>query len=235
MGKRFVVLLSVIMCLTNVRAQNNTFTFKVRNPRSEVVVQHRDSVLYTDHNNVLKIKVTGKNKLGPVHLQGGKLRRYRSSFLATVEEGLQAVLTVYVIKPNGELELGLSKIYPIVQLSDPVPHFGGVKSDSIIHRDDLLAKGTMYAKLTRFGGTAILPVVSYDMLIINDGRVDTLSVNGGKLTIEMRRHIQTLRPGNPLSFMKIKCRMEDGEIRELGDMRLFVDCTPRYDVLRYNR
>ncbi|MBL4624307.1 MAG: hypothetical protein JKY42_04105 [Flavobacteriales bacterium] len=204
---------------------DNTFVFKVINPVSKVLIEQEDTVLYTDHTNRIRITVSGKNKLGQVQLEGGELRRNNNYFIATVEEGTEAVLVVYVIKPNGNVDLGASKKIPIIHLPDPVPYVGGVKPDSIINRNELLANDKVYVRLERFNTIKPLPVLSFEMLVMKDTLIDTLVAIGKDFTIQMRRYVQTLKPGIPLYFSSIRCKMPDGEIRKLQDMRLFVDCT----------
>ncbi len=208
--------------------ESYTYNFKVRNPKMEIFVEENDSVMYTDYENRLRITVKGKNKLGVVTLEGGEISKIGNSFTAKVKEGSECLLVVYIMRPNGKMELGLSKKYPIVHLEDPVPMIKGVKSDSIIARHELLESDFLYAIMRRFNQTFRIKILSFEM----DVFMDTTEVNykslGDRFSPAMRRYVQTLQPGVPLSFKQIICLMPNGTPRKLKDMRLFVDCSPKY-------
>jgi hypothetical protein len=204
-----------------------TYTFKVRNPKTEIIVEEKDSVMYTDFDNHLRIRVEGKNKLGPVVLEGGAILRNGNHFIAKLKEGSTCVLAVYLVKPNGKIELGLSKTYTIIRLADPIPFIGGVRPDSIITKHGLLEANSMYATMTRFNKTTLIKILSFEMQVF----MDTVEVNykstGDHFSPDMRRYMQILQPGVPLNFRQIICLMPNGQARKLRDMRLFVDCSPR--------
>jgi hypothetical protein len=222
-----ISLFTLMFSFIGICQNNNTYSFKVRNPMSEITIEYEknDSIFYTDYNNRFVINVSGKNQLGSVILEGGELRKHNNSFIATVKEGTEVVLIVYIVKPNGKMELGSSVKIPIVHLTNPIPYFAGVKPDSIIYKKELLSVNKMHAKLHRFGSTNYLTIVAFDMVILGDAAIDTLSALTGNLTMPMRRNIQSLNPGVPLNFVNIMCRMPSGEIRELDNMQLFVDCS----------
>jgi GldM C-terminal domain len=205
-----------------------SYHFKVRNPKMEIIVEQRDSVMYTDHENKLRITVTGKNKLGAVVLDGGEISRIGNSFIATVKEGTESVLVVYVAKPNGKMELGLTKKYPIVHLSDPMPIIAGVKHDSIIVRANLLEADFLYATMTRFNKTTRIKILSFEMTVFRDTTEVNYKSTGDRFSPEMRRYVQVLQPGIPLNFTQIICLMPNGKPRRLEDMRVFVDCSNKY-------
>jgi GldM C-terminal domain len=205
-----------------------SYNFKVRNPKMEILVEQQDSVMYTDHENRLRIHVKGKNKLGAVVLEGGEISKYGNNFVATVKEGTVCVLVVYIIKPNGKIEIGLTKLYPIIHLSDPTPLIGGVKNDSIILRSDLLASDFLYATMTRFNKTSRIKVVSFEIMVFRDTTEVHYTSMGDRFTPEMRRYVQVLQPGIPLNFTEIICLMPNGKPRKLKDMRIFVDCSKKY-------
>lgn len=205
-----------------------SYNFKVRNPKMEIILEQQDSVMYTDHENKLRITVKGKNKLGAVVLEGGEISRIGNSFIATVKEGIESVLVVYIIKPNGKLELGLSKKYPIVHLSDPMPLIAGVKHDSIIVRSNLLEADFLYAAMTRFNKTTRIKILSFEMTVFRDTTEVNYKSAGDRFSPEMRRYVQVLQPGIPLNFTQIICLMPNGKPRKLMDMRVFVDCSNKY-------
>jgi hypothetical protein len=194
----------------------------------EIIVEQKDTVMYTDHENRLRITIKGKNKLSVVVLEGGEITRHGTNFIAKVKEGDQCILAVYVTKPNGKIELGLSKKIKIVHLVNPIPMIKGVKPDSIIARHELLESDFLYAMMTRFNTTTRLRILSFEMEVF----MDTTEVNyksvGDRFSPEMRRYVQTLQPGVPLNFKQIICLMPNGTPRRLEDMRLFVNCAPRY-------
>jgi hypothetical protein len=205
-----------------------TYNFKVRNPQMEIIVEEKDSVMYTDYDNKLRIHVKGKNKLGVVQLEGGEITRNGNIFTVKVKEGKQCLLVVYVKKPNGKMELGLSKKYSIVHLQEPIPMIKGVKSDSIIPRHELLESDFLYAMMTRFNQTTRLKIISFEMQVFMDTTEVYYKSMGDRFTPAMRRHVQSLQPGVPLIFKEIMCLMPNGIPRKLEDMTLFVDCSPRY-------
>lgn len=194
----------------------------------EIIVEEKDSVMYTDHENRIRITVIGKNKLGLVMLEGGEIKKYGNSFIATVKEGTECLLVVYVVKPNGKMELGLSKKYPIVHLRDPVPLIGGVSNDSIILRADALETDFLYALMTRFNKTTRIKVLSFEMKVFVDTSEVYYKSMGDRFSPVMRRHVQALQPGMPLNFTQIICLMPNGVPRKLKDMRIFVDCSSKY-------
>ncbi|MCB0429973.1 MAG: hypothetical protein H6585_08465 [Flavobacteriales bacterium] len=208
--------------------ETSMLNIRVRYPVSVVTVDMPDTVLYTDHVNPVKVEITGKDHLASVQLLGGEMHGAKGTYTAFVKEGTEAVLLVTSRKPNGKLQVAYSKNLPIVHLADPVPMIGGVKHDSIIRREDMLATGKLYAKLNRFGTTNVLQILSFDMLAFNGVSFDTLSSASERLTPEMRRTLYYLKDGNPVYFENISCRMPDGETRRLKSMRIFVDCRNRW-------
>ncbi len=208
------------------------YNFKVRNPKMIITILEKDTVLYTDHKNKLKITITGKNKISHVELRGGSIKKSGDCYIVTVSEGSEAVLAVFIIKPNGKRELGASKTYPIIHLKDPESFFGDVRGDSIILREDLLKRDKMYALLNRFGRTYPLRIVSYEMVVFRDALMVPYPSYGNQLSPEMRRYIQVLQPGQPLYFENIYCQMPNGQVRKLKDMLLYVDCRKPYEFAK---
>jgi hypothetical protein len=205
-----------------------TYSFKVRNPKMEIVVEESDTVMYTDFTNRLHITVKGKNKLNVVTLLGGEISRSGDYFKVKVTEGFECVLAIYVQKPNGKVELGLTKKYKIVRLQQPYSLVDGVKGDSVIARHRLIESNQMYAMMTRFNKTGRLKISSFEMVVLADtGEVKYPSI-GDKFSPAMRMYIHNLKPGVPLSFKNIICIMPNGEPRKLNDMTLFVDCSKKY-------
>jgi len=224
-------ILCVGFTLVNAQTESDsayTYTFKVRNPKMEILVEESDTVMYTDFTNRLHITVKGKNKLNVVTLDGGEISRSGDYFKIKVTEGFECVLAIYVQKPNGKVELGLTKKYKIVRLQQPYTLVDGVKGDSIIARHRLIESNQMYAMMTRFNKTGRLKISSFEMVVYADtGEVKYPSI-GDKFSPAMRMYIHNLKPGVPLYFKNIICIMPNGEPRKLNDMTMFVDCTKKY-------
>lgn len=224
----FALVVQLCYCQDTTKV-NYTYTFKVRSPKSDIIVHYEDTAIYTDHKNHFKIEVEGKFKLGVVNLEGGKIQQSGNSFIATVNEGTEAVLVVYLLNPNGKMELGLSKTYKIVHLQQPYPVLANVKADSIAHRNDILKNDFLMAKMNRFNKDYNLKVISFKMEVLIDTSIVKLNSVGDRFSPEMRRHVMALKPGIPLNFTDIFCVMPNGTPRRLKDMTIFVDCSKRYD------
>jgi hypothetical protein len=84
-----------------------------------------------------------------------------------------------------------------------------------------MAIGKLTAKLK--GTNEKLKVVAFEMQSGNQTTIDTLKVGNEKLTVEMKRLIDLMKPGSLIIFNNIICRNAKGDLLPPMNVRIFLD------------
>lgn len=216
-----IVLLLLIYQFTS--AQDSISVFKVVKSKTNFIISPSNNVLWIGVDNTICIKAEGEGKIAKVELTGGILAQRNDCYVARVSSGSgrEAILSVYELLPNGNSQLVLNKKYNIVSLPVPEILVSDVKSDSTIDKFSLMAIGKLTAKLK--GTNEKLKVVSFEMQSGNQSKIDTLKSKNEKLTVEMKRVIDVLKPGTLIIFNNIVCQNSKGEMLPPMNVRIFLD------------
>ncbi len=204
-------------------AQDSIAIFKVVKSKTNFIVSPSNNVLWIGVDNRICIKTEGEGKIAKVEIAGATIAQMDSCYIirATSGSGHEAILSVYELLPNGKSQLALNKKYNLVSLPVPEVLVCEVKSDSTIDKFSLMAIGKLTAKLK--GTNEKLKVVSFEMQTGNQTAIDTLKSGNEKLTIEMKRVIDAMKPGSLILFNNIICRNAKGDLLPPMNVRIFLD------------
>lgn len=220
---RIVFAACMLLSFSIVKGQDSISIFKVVKPKTDFVVSPTSNVLWIGVDNRICITTKGEGKIGKVELEGASLTQKDSCYIARVSPGSghDAVLSVFEKLSNGKTQLALTKKYTIVSLPVPEILVSGVKNDSTIDKFSLMAIGKLTAKLK--GTNEKLQVVTFEMQSGNQTTIDTLKSANEKLTVEMKRVIDKIKPGSLVLFNNVICRNAKGELLPPMNVRIFLD------------
>ncbi len=217
----FVVIVIALSSL--VKAQDSVVIFKVVKSKTNFTISPATNVLWIGVDNTICIKTEGTGKIAKVEIAAASIAQKDSCYIvrATSGSGHEAILSVYELLPNGKSQLALNKKYNLVSLPVPEVLVCDVKSDSTIDKFSLMAIGKLTAKLK--GTREKLKVVSFEMQSGNQTTIDTLRSTNEKLTVEMKRIIDAMKPGSLILFNNIICRNAKGDLLPPLSVRIFLD------------
>lgn len=221
--KRIFVLVFTVLFSVVGKSQDSVSIFKVVKSKTNFIISPSNNVLWIGVDNKICIKTEGVGKIAKVELTGATIAQKDSCYIVRVTSGSghKAILSVYELLANGKSQLALNKKYNIVSLPVPEVLVCDVKSDSTIDKFSLMAIGKLTAKLK--GTNEKLKVVSFEMQSGNQTAIDTLKSSNEKLTVEMKRVIDALKPGSLIMFNNIICRNAKGDLLPPMNVRIFLD------------
>ncbi|HXC06727.1 MAG TPA: hypothetical protein VNZ86_18345 [Bacteroidia bacterium] len=207
-------------------------TFRVTRSAVTYEVFPKDSILWGNQENKIQIRAHGKKRTAYVMLEGGHLAAVRNNdslYTATVNDTVvTALLSIREKMADGGSRLVFSKPYRIKRIPPPVLYVCGVKTDSVIDKQQLIVEDLLYARSEQYKFRLIIE--SFDMIVLSEkGESRFHSVNN-HFTLEQRREIHKLVPGNTLFFENIRCLMPSGEVKTLKPVQIFIDDTNKYKV-----
>jgi len=209
----------------------NTVVFQVAKKEFPVSIDPDTSILWISRTNHFKINIGDEGTIDRVTIDNGRVYRLDSShFDFVVKEGASAVVSVYRRLPKGKSKLAATHKYDIRRVPNPVVYVAGVRSDSVIDRQQLIDNGRVKAKIEGFEKQFPVRVVSFRMISYNGTNIDTLQARNNSLTIPMRRSIHRLNPGSVLYFDEVKCIGEDGKMYTARPAQVFLDETNQFKV-----
>ncbi|MFI5149501.1 MAG: hypothetical protein ACHQRM_07175 [Bacteroidia bacterium] len=207
-------------------------TFHVSKGLSTYEVFPKDSILWGGQENTIRVRAKGKKRNAYVILEGGRLKpvsKNDSMFVATVNDTVVvALLSIREKNADGTTRLAYTKPYRIKRIPPPVLYVCGVKTDSVIDKQQLIEEDLLYARSVQFKFRLVIE--SFDMTFITEKGDKALHSSNNHFTIEQRREIHKLLPGNTISFDNIKCRMPSGEVQTLKPVQIYIDDTNKYRV-----
>ena len=206
---------------------NSPVVFKVRNPQMELSVPG-DSILWMGKANQIKIRISGAHKIGAVVLDNGRISGSDSSYVAYVNKGGSALLSIYERKSDSTLKLCFTKLYTIKKIPDPVVLVCGIGNDSVANKLDLVYKNKITALWKDY--KMDLPVVSFKMISFRNDLADTLVSHSDEFTIEMRNRIHQMQEGSMLYIVDAVCVMPDGDKKKLAPVEVYIAETNKYNV-----
>ncbi len=220
---RLSFLLLAIIFSGLVKAQDSIAVFKVVKSKTNFIISPSNNVLWIGVDNKICIKTEGPGKIAKVEIAGATIVQKDSCYIirATSGSGHEAIFSVYELLPNGKSQLALNKKYNLVSLPVPEVLVCDVKNDSTIDKFSLMAIGKLTAKLK--GTNEKLKVVAFEMQSGNQTTIDTLKASNEKLTVEMKRLIDAMKPGSLIMFNNIICRNAKGDLLPPMNVRIFLD------------
>jgi len=204
-------------------AQDSISIFKVVKSKTNFIISPSNNVLWIGVDNTICIRAEGEGEIAKVELSDASLAQKDSCYIARVTSGSghESILSVYELLPNGKSQLALNKKYNIVSLPVTEVLVCDVKSDSTIDKFSLMAIGKLSAKLK--GTNEKLKVVSFEMQMGNQTTIDTLKSDNEKLTVQMKRVIDVMKPGSLILFNNIVCKNAKGDLLPPLNVRIFLD------------
>jgi hypothetical protein len=182
---------------------------------SSITVFPEDNYLFQGSRNRIKI-IMKSGQISKVTLMGGTITGTDSMYIAEVNGSDKALLSVYEKTSGGKEKLVFNKEYRIVPY--PMANFNGVRNDSVIDKLSLMG-GFLKANQSLGPGVKI---TSFKMLIEKDGKFALDSIQGNRLSKEMRLYINRMRNGSVALIEEIKYTDPYGEEKTIPALRLFV-------------
>jgi len=217
------ILLFLFFITVVCNAQDSISVFKVVKSKTNYIISPSNNVLWIGVDNRICIITEGEGKIAKVEIPGATISKKDSCYTVRVTSGSghETILSIYEALPGGKSQLVLNKKYNIVSLPVPEVLVCDVKNDSTIDKFSLMAIGKLTAKLK--GTNEKLKVVSFEMQSGNQSKIDTLKSKNEKLTVEMKRVIDVLKPGTLIIFNNIVCQNSKGEMLPPMNVRIFLD------------
>lgn len=223
---RFIIL--YLLFWPAVLLAQHEVTFKVKSQKTVYTILPVDSFLWAHKPTKIILRTKGKKKAFHLTLINGTVTGKDSIFYLKVDSGAKTMLTVLEKLPNGKNKVAFSKTFTIKYIPEPVAYVCGIKSDSIIDKEQLLREDIIYAYSSYY--KTKLKILSFNFIYVAGEKVDTLFTKGCHFDLVMRREINRLVPGNVVFFNKIQCQLPDGNIKELKPVTLYINDTRKYRV-----
>ncbi|MCC6690822.1 MAG: hypothetical protein IT235_04755 [Bacteroidia bacterium] len=224
--------LIVLVCITTVclgqdRTSGNSVVFKVRSPLAKCSVFYEDSVFWLEKENIVRVKVKGRNKNVKLIVEGGRIASSDGdTYVLRFGSPGMAAVSVYQ-QTDKSRKLLYTKQYKI---KTPTLFFCGIKLDSaskvLKMRGCHLYAFSQYYKMN-------LKVRSFDMYFTEDTdrynkdkskrvpilfKSDTCILSG-----EMKLKVVNFQPKyNDIYFHNIICIAPDGSKKILDPIQLSV-------------
>lgn len=224
----------ILLCPALLGAQEDekdggTYTLTVDKPESEIIITPSDSLLWYDSPNYIKIEITGKNEINEVEVDNGQAEFLGNGvYKITLESPGSTLITIHELLPNGDVQIGYTKPYTVLEKPKPEVFVCDVKNDSTIDVKHLTTIGKLNAKIP--GTQLIPPILGFQMVFPNGTEMDTLTSNGDYLTPAMKQHIYKMEPGRLLYFINIQLQMPDATLYTVPFVQVYLADTDQYSV-----
>ena len=225
----FFILCVISSALFSQSDNGNEFVFKVSHPKVTYSVWPADSEMWTERLNPVIVRQSGQRKPFKLRLTGGTIQKGGSDslYFARVDSAPKVLLSV-LERSKGQWKVVFSKIYHVKRIPDPIIYVCGVKTDSVIDKQQLIEEDMLTGYSTHY--KKYVKINGFNMIFMNGESADTLTSTNSHFTLEMRRRIHVLTPGNMLFFDKVKCEMPDGKTRIPETIQVFIADTGKYKV-----
>ncbi len=174
-----------------------------------------DNYLFMESKNRIKVRISN-GEISKVTFAGGTISGADSIYIVEVSTGGKALLSVYEKTSTGREKLAFNKEYLIVPY--PQANFNGVRNDSLIDKLSLMGG---FLKANNSLGYGI-KIISFKMLIEKEGKFMMDSIDGNRLSKEMRMYVNRLRNGSVALIEEIKYVDPYGAEQIIPALRLFV-------------
>lgn len=188
--------------------------YKVAKP-SVTISPTAMNVFYLGLDNPVDISAAGvaKDNIKP-SINNGTIKKGKDgSWTVRVSKAGTAKISVSAEK-NGKSENMGTMEFRVKKIPTPIAKISG-KSGGAIKGIALGAASRIQADLENFDFEVTANVVSYDFVYMNRGNLSTKTVNGFRLTEDVKAVIKRSRPGDKLFFENIKAKLPDGSVRVL--------------------
>lgn len=222
-----ILILSPIVAFA--QSGDSTLTFKVVQVKTDIEVWPNDSIMWGDSTKHLRITSKGY-EIEKVLLKGGDISRNMQNYYAKPDTGELVILEVYVKHPSGEARLGFVKEYVVNRLPDPSIYVCGVRADSTIDKKQMLEQNQITAVIRGFEHIPV-QVMEFDMIFPTTPgatATDSTHSNNDRFTIEQRRRIHSLQPGQIIAFENISLRGPGGKLWVIDVIELYINESNRF-------
>ena len=211
----FSLVIALFGTMVFAQESGKTLQIMIAGKNSEIAVFPEDNYLFAGSRN--RIKITSKNRqISKVILAGGTITGKDSIYIAEIRTGDKTILSVYEKSSGGKEKLVFNKEYRIVP--PPNVNFNGVQNDSAIDNLSLMG-GFLKANYALGKGAKI---TSFKMPILKNGILVTDSVEGNRLSKNMRNYINSIKNGSVIYIEDIKYADPYGEVKTIPVLRLFL-------------
>ena len=205
--------------------------FTVKQKEFKVMVEPDTNYLWVGETNPLTVRIGDGGVVDRVTIDNGRIFRLDSiHFQVVVKEGSNAVISIYRRLPGNKSTLVETRPYRLRRVPPPTLVVCGVRSDSVIDRQQLINQGQVEAYIEGMHDILPITVISFRMISYDGTRMDTLQCNGNRFTIPMRRQIQRLPAGTLLYFDEVQCLTKNGRTFKAKEAQLFLDETNKYRI-----
>lgn len=187
--------------------------YKVAKP-SVTISPTAMNVFYLGLDNPVDISAAGvaKDKIRP-SINNGTIKKSKDGWTVRVSKAGTARVSVSAEKDGKSENMG-SMEFRVKKIPTPIAKISG-KSGGAIKGIALGAASRIQADLENFDFEVTAQVVSYDFVYMNRGNLSTKTVNGFRLSDDVKAVIKRSRPGDKLFFENIKAKLPDGSVRVL--------------------
>ncbi len=220
-------ILPALHSFSQTTVQDSLLVFKVRNPVSEYTLIPNDSVLASEKKTNIKIRSSSKEKPFKVTMEGARIKRADSIFSIYPDSSQAALLTILEYQKNKWRPVK-TKLYKIKHPPEPVVIVCGVKADSVIDKQQLIQEDKVAVYAAQY--KSYLPVKGFELIYVNGDSMDTLKSANSHFTLDMRRRIHLLKPGDLIYFEKVRCQLPDGKLKTMRAIQIFIDETNKFKV-----
>ncbi len=205
------LLAAIIFIPVLVFSQNRDTVFNVKAVSSGIKLVPETDILYKDISKKFKIIKSATTKIDTIIFEGGTVRIKDSIIVLKATKSKTVLLKIYEKQTGGKSVLALVKEFQVIKKIDPLPNLDGVGNDSAIHRIRAVDMGYLYLPSNPdplFKTKSSYKVVSFNVQIVNNGNMDTLTTTGNRMSFKMRDAIDKMQDGNVLQFNNIRYQIE---------------------------
>ncbi len=181
-------------------------------------------VLYRGWKNKIKVSAAGYDPSKvKVSCKGCKISSKPDkggNYIATVSgSGKKATIKVSAQDDKGKNVDVASEEFRIFPLPTPKPYMANQSYDRTVIKAAELKRATkLLAKLDNSPLNVKYDVVSFEMLVVKNGKVITMKTKGEKLSGEMKKAIKKLKKGGRVTFQNIAAKGPGGKPKKLAPL-----------------
>lgn len=188
--------------------------YKVAKP-STTVSATKMNVFYIGVDNPVDISApaVANDQIRPSISNGSISKASGGGWVVRVSKPGTAVVNVSAEVDGKSKSMGKME-FRVKRIPDPIGKVGG-QTGGAMRKAQLLASATVRAELENFDFDVKAEVVSYSVSYLNKGLLNEVTVNGGRITDQIKGVFRNLRVGDKIYFDNIKAKLPDGSTRTL--------------------
>ena len=207
MKTQFIILFTFCFVVSMGQStEGEILKYQVKGSSSQYDIFPKDSYLFQNCKNKIKITSLGKNKIADVKITNGTITKSDSDstyIISGLTKGM-ALLSIYEKGKDGKNKVALNKEYSVVPY--PKLNYNGTKCDSAITRLMLIG-GRFYAIYNK---KIIIPVKGFTMEILENNKFIEDTSLSNVVTNKMRIYVKDLKPGSIIYLKNIKHTAPNG-------------------------